>query len=225
MSGLQGPIDENEQRESISKQISIREDIKAIMQKQKEEEKERKKALQEQIQAIVEKQKQEDYAHKKALQEQIDAIMQKQKDEDNDRKRSIKEQIAARMEMAREEHIIKHHPDRIHDRLDFMQDVEVRKGFLKFHILGVLRSGPTHGYDIMHRISHHTGHVWRPSPGSMYPALESLETGGFITCQGDGRRKIYSLTPKGENIMDQVQKKQQEQFLELKAFLSGIFDE
>ncbi len=116
VSGLQGPIDENEQRESISKQISIREDIKAIMQKQKEEEKERKKALQEQIQAIVEKQKQEDYAHKKALQEQIDAIMQKQNEEDNNRKRSVKEQIAARMEMAREEHIIKHHPDRIHDR-------------------------------------------------------------------------------------------------------------
>jgi DNA-binding PadR family transcriptional regulator len=59
----------------------------------------------------------------------------------------------------------------------------------------------------------------------MYPALESLETGGFITCQGDGRRKIYSLTSKGENLMDQVQKKQQEQFLEMKAFLSDIFDE
>ena len=129
------------------------------------------------------------------------------------------------MGMAREEHISRHHPDRIHDQFEFMQDGEVRKGFLKFHILGVLRSGPTHGYEIMHRISHHTGHDWRPSPGSMYPALESLEAGGFITCQGDGRRKVYSLTPKGENLMDQVQKKQQELFLEMKAFLSDIFDE
>ena len=195
------------------------------MQKQKEEEKERKKILQEQIQAIVEKQKQEDNERKKALQEQIDAIMQKQKEEDDDRKRSVQEQLAARMDMAREEHVKQHHPDRIHEQFEFMQDGEVRKGFLKFHILGVLKSGPTHGYEIMHRISHHTGHVWRPSPGSMYPALESLETEGFITCQGDGRRKVYSLTPKGENIMDQVQKKQQEQFLEMKAFLSGIFNE
>jgi DNA-binding PadR family transcriptional regulator len=225
VSGLQGPIDENEQRESLLKQISIREDIKAIMKKQKEEEKERNKALQEQIQAIVEKQKQEDNERKKALQEQIDAIIQKQKEEDEDRKRSVKEKLVARMEMVREEHIKKHHPDRIHDQFEFMQDVEVRKGFLKFHILGVLISGPTHGYEIMHRISHHTGHVWRPSPGSMYPALESLEKEGFITCQGDGRRKVYSLTSKGENIMDQVQKKQQEQFLEMKAFLSGIFHE
>ncbi len=222
---MQGPVDENDQRGSIAKQISIREDIKVIMQKQKEEDKERKKALQEQIQAIVEKQKQEDNERKKVLQEQIDAIMQKQREEDEARKMSMQEQLASRMGMAREEHIRKHHPDRLHDQFEFMQDVEVRKGFLKFHILGVLKSGPTHGYEIMHRISHHTGHVWRPSPGSMYPALESLETGGFITCQGDGRRKIYSLTSKGENLMDQVQKKQQEQFLEMKAFLSGIFDD
>lgn len=222
---MQGPVDENDQRGSIAKQISIREDIKVIMQKQKEEEKERKKALQEQIQAIMEKQKQEDNERKKALQDQIDAIMQKQREDDEALKRSMREQLASRMGMARGEHISRHHPDRIHDQFEFMQDGEVRKGFLKFHILGVLKSGPTHGYGIMHQISHHTGHVWRPSPGSMYPALESLESEGFITCQGDGRRKVYSLTPKGENIMDQVQKKQQEQFLEMKAFLSGIFDE
>jgi DNA-binding PadR family transcriptional regulator len=59
----------------------------------------------------------------------------------------------------------------------------------------------------------------------MYPALESLEAKGFITCQGDGRRKVYSLTPKGENIIDQVQKKRQEQFMEMKAYLSNFFDE
>ncbi|HEY3422214.1 MAG TPA: PadR family transcriptional regulator, partial [Methanocellaceae archaeon] len=177
------------------------------------------------IQAIVEKQKQEDNERKKAFQEQIDSIMQKQKEEDAARKRSVQELLATRMETAREEHCKKHHPDRIHDQFEFMQDGEIRKGFLKFHILGVLQSGPTHGYEIMHRISHHTGHAWRPSPGSMYPALESLEAEGIITCQGDGRRKIYSLTPKGENLMDQVQKKQQEQFLEMKAFLSSIFND
>lgn len=222
---MQGPIDEKERREPINEQIRIRQEIKALMQKQKDEEKERKKALQDQINAIVEKQKQEDIERKKALQDQIDAIIKEQTEEDKRRKRSIQEQIASRMDMACEGHVRKHHPDRIHDQFEFLQDVEVRKGFLKFHILGVLRSGPTHGYEIMQRISRHTGHAWRPSPGSMYPALESLETEGFITCQGDGRRKIYSLTPKGEDIMDQIQKKQQEQFQEMKAFLSGIFNE
>lgn len=225
---MQGPIDEKGRNESIRNQIAIREEIRAIMQKQKEDDKERKKALQEQIHALMEKQKQDDLEHKKALQEQISAIIQQQSEEDKERKRSVQEQIATRMDMAREEHIKRHHSGQRHNPLDFMQDqgdVEARKGFLKLHILGVLKAGPSHGYEIIHQIGRHTRDLWRPSPGSMYPALESLESEGFITCQGDGRRKIYSLTAKGEDIMDQIQKKQQEQFLELKAFLSKIFDE
>jgi len=104
-------------------------------------------------------------------------------------------------------------------------DVEAHKGFLKLHILGVLSGGPSHGYEIMHRISHHTGHMWRPSPGSMYPALETLETKGFISCQGDGRRKVYSLTSKGQNVLDEIKKKRDEQFLEIKAFMSALLGE
>jgi DNA-binding PadR family transcriptional regulator len=66
---------------------------------------------------------------------------------------------------------------------------------------------------------------WTPSPGSMYPALEALETKGFISCQGDGRRKVYSLTPKGQNVLDEIKKKRDEQFLEIKAFMSALFGE
>lgn len=225
---MQGPIDDSERSGSIRKQITIREEIKAIMQKQKEEEKERKKALQEQIHAIMVKQKQEDIERKKALHEQIDAIIREQNEEDKQRKSSIQKQIAASMDMASEEHIKRCQPGQRQNPLESLQDqgdVEVRKGFLKFHILGVLKTGPSHGYEIIHQIGHHTGHLWRPSPGSMYPALESLEAKGFITCHGDGRRKVYSLTPKGENVIGQVQKKHQEQLQEMKAFISNIFDE
>ncbi len=77
----------------------------------------------------------------------------------------------------------------------------------------------------MHSIGHHTGHMWRPSPGSMYPALESLESKGFISCQGDGRRKVYSLTPKGQNVLVRIRKKHDEQFLEMKAFMSALLGE
>ena len=59
----------------------------------------------------------------------------------------------------------------------------------------------------------------------MYPALEALESRGYISCQGDGRRKVYSLTPKGEETLAQIQKKYQEKFLEMKAFLADIFGE
>ncbi len=106
-------------------------------------------------------------------------------------------------------------------------DVEVRKGFLKMHILGVLADGPSHGYEIMQRIGHHTGDMWRPSPGSLYPALETLESNGFISCDGqeDGRRKVYSLTPKGQDVLGQMKKKREEQMSEMKAFMSALFGE
>ncbi len=218
------PIDANDRYGSLRKQMAIRDEVKAIMQKQKEDERERKKALSEQIQVLVQKQKEEDEARKKVLQEQIDAILKKQKEEDEARKKSLSEQIALKMDIAREEHITKHHnrtgmfgPD--------LTDVEVRKGFLKLHILGALMQQPAHGYELIHQIGHHSGHIWRPSPGSMYPALESLEATGFISCQGDGRRKVYSLTPKGEDLIDTIQKKREEQFLEMKAFLTKVFDE
>jgi DNA-binding PadR family transcriptional regulator len=169
---------------------------------------------------------------KKALDEQIKAILEKQKEEERGRKKSVREEITARMaaarDLAREEHIKKYHADYRQKPLELQQDqgdVEVRKGFLKLHILSVLKEGPSHGYEIMHRIGQHTGHIWRPSPGSMYPALESLEVKGFIACKGDGRRKVYSLTTKGEEAIGQVRKKRQEQFLEIKAFLSDIFGE
>lgn len=204
MPGLDDPIDSKESIKSLWEQVN------ELKQKQKEDEKERKKALQEQIKAIILKQKEEEEEHK----------------------RSLREEIAFKMDMARsiarEEHIKKHHPGRRRKQFEFLQDqddVEVRKGFLKLHILNILKKQPSHGYELIHMISHHTDHLWTPSPGSMYPALESLESKGYITCQGDGRRKVYSLTPKGENVIGQVQKKHQEQFMEMKTFLSNIFDE
>ena len=104
-------------------------------------------------------------------------------------------------------------------------DTEVRKGFLKLHILGVLAEGPSHGYEIMHRISRHSGDGWTPSPGSMYPALDTLESRGFISCQGDGRRKVYTLTPKGQDALDRIRKMRENQFYEMKAFMSALLGE
>ncbi len=105
-----------------------------------------------------------------------------------------------------------------------MNDSEQRKGFLKLHIVQALDEGPSHGYELMQWISRHTDNAWTPSNGSMYPALESLESKGIISGQGDGRRKIYSLTPKGQKILDRIQKKHDEQHIELKSYTSTQFD-
>ena len=206
---------------------AIKEQIEALKKQHREAEIARRKALQEQMRAFMEKQREQDEAHKKAIREQIETLKKQFVDEHEESKRGLREQIVEKMELAREEHVRKHHSNRARS-LELLQDrgdSEVQKGFLKLHILMVLSDGPSHGYEIMHRISHHTMRMWRPSPGSLYPALEALESKGFIACQGDGRRKVYSLTSKGQNVMEQIRKKREEQFYEMKSFMSSLLEE
>ncbi len=54
------------------------------------------------------------------------------------------------------------------------------------------------GYQIIQEIGERSGGVWRPSPGSIYPALQQLEDEGLIRAEaGDGGRRAYQLTDDG----------------------------
>ena len=225
------PVDDRQERIK-----DLQDQINAIKQKQKEDQLKRIKAFQEHAEAIKQLKMEEQLERRKALVEMAEARRQKQRAEKTERN-GLLGHIADKVDMAQDAHIEAHRRglDRMSDRFserrdhfEFLQDqgeVDDRKGFLKLHILLVLMQGPSHGYEIIHSIEHHTGHLWHPSPGSMYPALESLESKGFISCMGDGRRKVYSLTPKGENVIEQIQKKRQETYLEMKAFMSSLMDE
>ena len=80
----------------------------------------------------------------------------------------------------------------------------VPKGFLESYILSILSEKPLHGYMIMKRIKEKTG-FWKPSPGTVYPALHSLVKKGFIKEQREGRKKKYSLTKNGLKIAREVE--------------------
>lgn len=41
------------------------------------------------------------------------------------------------------------------------------------------------------------GPGYKPSPGSIYPALTGLEAESLIEARDDGERKVYSVTPSG----------------------------
>lgn len=76
-----------------------------------------------------------------------------------------------------------------------------QRGEMKYEILEVLLNGPNHGYDIMQAIENKTG--MRPSPGSIYPALQMLEDGDFIKgSERDGKR-TYEITDKGRELLAQ----------------------
>src|SRR5271170_839337 len=72
------------------------------------------------------------------------------------------------------------------------------RGDLKYEILEALIEGPRHGYDIMLTIEQKRG--LRPSPGSIYPALQMLEDGDFVRgTERDGKR-TYEISDKGREL-------------------------
>jgi len=74
----------------------------------------------------------------------------------------------------------------------------VRKGDVRAAILDLLNEGGQwNGYQLIQEIAGRTGGVWRPSAGSVYPALQQLEDEGLIAPQGEGRRRMFELTEAG----------------------------
>jgi DNA-binding PadR family transcriptional regulator len=74
----------------------------------------------------------------------------------------------------------------------------VRKGDVRAAILDLLsEGGQWNGYQLIQEISGRTSGVWRPSAGSVYPALQQLEDEGLIAPQGEGRRRMFELTDAG----------------------------
>src|SRR3954452_7141031 len=72
-----------------------------------------------------------------------------------------------------------------------------RRGDVRAALLVLLAEEPRNGYQLMQEIEQRSDGAWRPSPGSVYPALQQLEDDGLVRAgQADGRR-VYELTDAG----------------------------
>lgn len=69
-----------------------------------------------------------------------------------------------------------------------------RWGGLRYAILYLLRDSPQNGAEIMEKIENMSMGWWRPSPGSIYPMLNSMVEEGLLVKGVDGR---YSVTARG----------------------------
>src|ERR1044071_9767016 len=76
----------------------------------------------------------------------------------------------------------------------------MRRGDIKFLLLEVLRHGPKHGYEIIQYLEENY-RGYRPSPGSVYPTLQMLEEGGFVTSEEIDGKRVYSITSQGEKLL------------------------
>lgn len=76
------------------------------------------------------------------------------------------------------------------------------RGDVRAAALFLLAEEPMHGYQIIQEISSRTDGAWRPSPGSVYPALQLLEDEGLITMAHTEGRRMASLTTAGREYVD-----------------------
>ena len=92
------------------------------------------------------------------------------------------------------------------------------RGQLKLLTLKSLSDNPKSGYSLMKYIKEHLG--IKPSPGSMYPLLDSMLKNKLIICRKEGRKKIYSLTKKGKAQLKHIDKHLEELFQKIREGFS-----
>jgi DNA-binding PadR family transcriptional regulator len=80
----------------------------------------------------------------------------------------------------------------------FPRGPRARRGDVRAAALLLLAEGPLNGYQIMQEIEKRSDGVWRPSPGSVYPALAQLEDEGLVRAEEVGDRRTYRLTDAGQ---------------------------
>jgi len=71
------------------------------------------------------------------------------------------------------------------------------QGDVRGAILVLLSERPMHGYQIIQEIGGRSEGLWRPSPGSVYPALQQLEDEGLVRVEQAEGRKVAHLTDEG----------------------------
>ena len=73
----------------------------------------------------------------------------------------------------------------------------MRRGDVRAALLVLLDEEPRNGYGLMQEIERRSEGAWRPSPGSVYPALQQLEDEGLVRAQEEDGRRVFTLTDDG----------------------------
>jgi DNA-binding PadR family transcriptional regulator len=78
-----------------------------------------------------------------------------------------------------------------------------RRGDVRAALLVLLDEEPRNGYQLMQAIEDRSDGVWRPSPGSVYPALQQLEDEGLVRVEEREGGKAYALTDAGREYVEE----------------------
>lgn len=75
------------------------------------------------------------------------------------------------------------------------------RGDLKYVILRLLSKKPMHGYEVMRALEEESGGCYSASPGSVYPTLQMLEDQGYVVCEEQEGKKVYTITEEGREFL------------------------
>ncbi|MFI5209456.1 MAG: PadR family transcriptional regulator [Gemmatimonadales bacterium] len=74
---------------------------------------------------------------------------------------------------------------------------------MKFVILRLLKEKPRHGYELIKALEEKMGGCYTPSAGTVYPTLQLLEDQGYIRADESDGKKVYHVTPEGDQFLEQ----------------------
>jgi len=105
-------------------------------------------------------------------------------------------------------------------------DREWKKGSAELLVLSLLEDQPRHGYDLSKLIETRSDGALRFHVTTLYPLLHRLERQGWITGRwvekaGQRRRRYYSLTVTGRQVLRSKQKSWK-QFVAMISRVAGI---
>jgi DNA-binding PadR family transcriptional regulator len=77
------------------------------------------------------------------------------------------------------------------------------QGDLRLVLLKLIADKPRHGYELIKAVEEAVGGAYAPSPGVVYPTLTLLEDMGYakVQAEGDGGKKLYTVTSEGEALL------------------------
>ncbi|MBO0682877.1 MAG: PadR family transcriptional regulator [Candidatus Dormibacteraeota bacterium] len=79
----------------------------------------------------------------------------------------------------------------------------VGRGDVRAAVLALLSERPLNGYQIMQELAQRSRGIWRPSPGSVYPALQQLEDEGLVRAEEREGRRVFLLTDSGRAYVEE----------------------
>ncbi|WP_242051505.1 PadR family transcriptional regulator [Nostoc sp. FACHB-280] len=88
---------------------------------------------------------------------------------------------------------------------DWGDEPRTRRGDIKFMLLGLLSERPQHGYELIKELENRRGGFRKLSPGSVYPTLQMLEEGGYLTSEQVEGKRVYTITDSGRQLLSDRQ--------------------